>query len=124
MLEAVAFEHARPGEAQVFLEVGNRAHGFAVAGVALRLRRDEAGRTVLARIAMIGAGETARRIATAEAALLERPLDDDAIAEAVARARAEVDPPGDVHADADHRRHVLGVLLERGLGQLMTTGEA
>ena len=72
MLEAVAFEHARPGEAQVFLEVGNRAHGFAVAGVALRLRRDEAGRTVLARIAMIGAGETARRIATEEAALLER----------------------------------------------------
>ena len=124
MLEAVAFERARPGEAQVFLEVGNRAHGFAVAGVALRLRRDEAGRTVLARIAMIGAGETARRIATAEAALLERPLDDDAIAEAVARARAEVDPPGDVHADADHRRHVLGVLLERSLGQLMTTGEA
>ena len=122
MLEAVAFERTAEGERQTFLEVGNRAHGFAVAGVALRLRLDGGGAIASARIAMIGAGEVARRIEAAEAVLTGRPLDEEAIAEAVQRARAEVDPPSDVHADAEHRRHVLGVLLRRGLRRLAAQG--
>ena len=118
MPEAVAVECAHGDERSSFLEVGNRAHSFAVAGLALRLRFDAAGAVTLARVAMIGAGDRAQRVAGAEAALTGRVLDEEAIAEAVARARAEVDPPSDVHADARHRRHVLGVLLDRGLRRL------
>ncbi len=124
MLEAVAVERTRGDERSCFLEVGNRAHGFAVAGLALRLRFDAAGTVTLARVAMIGAGDTARRIAGAETALTGRALDEAAIAEAVAHARTEVDPPSDVHADAGHRRHVLGVLLDRGLRRLAEGDDA
>ena len=116
LLQAVAFQRQQPEERSVFLELGNRRHGFAVAGLALRLAMQE-NRCVLARIAVMGGGATALRMPDAEAILEGSAVDDAAIAAAVKALRAAVDPPQDVHADADYRRHALGVLLERALRQ-------
>jgi len=116
LLEAVAFARQDPSERHAFLELGNRRHGFAVAGVAVRLRLSE-GRCDLARIAMIGAGPMARRIKEAEAALLDTPVDEAAIRSSISAVAHAVEPPSDVHADAEYRRHVLGVLLDRALRQ-------
>lgn len=113
-LQSVAFERQGTDERSVFLELGNRQHGFAVAGLALRLAMQD-GRCTLARIAVLGGGATAMRLPAAEAALDGAAIDDNAIAAAVAALQAAVDPPHDVHADADYRRQTLGVLLERAL---------
>ena len=114
VLSAVAFRRQQADEHSVFLEVGNRRHGFAVAGLALRWHMND-GTCDFARIAMIGAGATACRIPDAEQALIGNELDDAAISRAVDAVQSTVEPASDVHADADYRRHVLGVLLRRGL---------
>lgn len=114
MLAAVRVDRAQPGEKHAFLEMSNRRHGFAVAGVAVRLRLGADGRCGFARIAMIGAGSAAR-VTPAEEALVGARIDDAAIAAAAGAAQAAVRPPSDAHADADYRRHVLGVLLARAL---------
>lgn len=119
MLAAVRFERAEAGERCAFLEVSNRRHGFAVAGVALRLRLDAGGRCSFARIAMIGAGPVASRITSAEEVLTGAVVGEAAIDAAAVAAVAAVRPPIDIHTDADYRRHVLGVLLKRALRQAL-----
>jgi carbon-monoxide dehydrogenase medium subunit len=121
MLQAVAFQRQGANERSAFLEMGNRKHGFAVAAVAIRLGIDD-GRCAFARIAMLGAGETARRIGEAEDILAGSQLDEATIGAAVAAAREAVQPPGDLHADAPFRRHVLATLLGRALEQIAGGG--
>lgn len=122
MLEAVAFQRQGANECSAFLEMGNRKHGFAVAAVAVRLGIN-GERCEFARIAVLGGGEAARRIGEAEDILAGGNVDGTAIEAAVAAACAAVEPPGDLHADAEFRRHVLGTLLGRALRQAMS-GEA
>ena len=114
VLSAVVFRRQQEGEHSVFLEVGNRRHGFAVAGLALRWRMN-GGTCEFARIAVIGAGATACRILDAEQALIGSDMDDATIFRAADAVHATVAPASDVHADAEYRRNVLGVLLRRGL---------
>ena len=71
----------------------------------------------MACLATFGVGSVAQRLTGAENELVGSDLGSEVIAAAVAAARAEVDPTGDIHADADYRRHFVGVLLERGLRQ-------
>jgi carbon-monoxide dehydrogenase medium subunit len=115
MLEAVRFPVAPPGERVAFLEIANRAHAFAVAGAAVRVALSPDGQCSDARIAVIGGGPTARRLAGAEQAVQGRALDAVAIRDAVAAVGADVEPIVDIHADADYRRHALGVLVGRAL---------
>ena len=114
-LESIAFSRQSPDEHSIFLELGNRNHGFAVVGLALRLVMRK-GYCTLIRIVALGAGITAKRIHSAETILENSLVDKRVIALAIEALRDEVDPPNDVHADANYRRHVLGVLLERALG--------
>ena len=102
-----------------FREFAHRRGDFALAGVALFY--DPAGGVATnVHIAAIGVGDRPCRLAGAEAAIEGAPLtgdglDEARIAAAVAAARAEVDPPGDLHAPADYRRALVGTLLERAL---------
>ena len=52
------------------------------------------------------------------------PVDDGLIRRAAAMAAAEVDPPNDLHADADYRRGLVATLVERGLRAAARKGEA
>ncbi len=113
------------GSGWSILEVARRHGDFALAGVASSLSLDEAGVTVDARIALFGVDATARRATGAEAALRGRKPDEDAIREAAALAREEVDPASDVHATAAYRKQVVGTLIERALREsLARTGRA
>ena len=118
ILAAVAFRRQGGNERSAFLEMGNREHGFAVAAVATRLGMN-GGHCEFARIAMLGAGPTARRIREAEDVLTSGEIDDTAIAAAVTAARETIEPASDLHADGEFRRHVLATLLERSLRQSM-----
>jgi CO/xanthine dehydrogenase FAD-binding subunit len=97
-----------------FAEVARRSGDFALAAVAatLTLRDGVIGE---ARIAMTGVDETAKRAREAEALLAGCALTPDLIDTAVAAIRANVNPPTDLHASADYRRHLVGVLAGRAL---------
>ena len=114
VVSAVSFARQDPGERSAVREISNGGHVFPVGGVALRWASSD-GVCTMARIAAFGVGSVAQRLVDAESALVGSDLGPAAIAATVAAARGEVNPTGDIHADADYRRHLVGVLLERGL---------
>jgi carbon-monoxide dehydrogenase medium subunit len=97
-----------------FEEVARRGGDFALAAVAATLTVAD-GKIGEARIAMTGVGETAKRAAEAEALLIGRTLERASIDAAIAAVRAAVEPPTDLHASSDYRRHLVGVLAGRAL---------
>jgi carbon-monoxide dehydrogenase medium subunit len=98
-----------------FEEFALRRGDFALAGIAAFYDQDAAGRAANTHIGVIGACNRPHRLAKAEAALNGKTVDADAILAAVTAARAEIDPPGDLHASAAYRRSLAGTLLERAL---------
>ena len=100
-----------------FLELSRRHGDFALAGVGALLGLDGDGAVADARIALIGVGTTAVRAGAAEEALRGRAPTEEAFAEAAAALDGEIDPSGDIHATAEYRRHVAGVLVRRALAK-------
>ena len=70
-----------------------------------------------AHIGAIGVADRPIRLGAAEAALNGNPVTDSSIAAAAAAARAEIDPPSDIHAPGAYRRALVATLLARGLNQ-------
>lgn len=107
-------------ERTVFLEFARRSGDFALAGVAAVVRLGDDGRMVEeVRISAFGVGGVPVRLTAAEAALRGRGLVPKSLQEAAGAASSEVEPVGDVHADADYRRRLVGVLLVRALGAVI-----
>jgi aerobic carbon-monoxide dehydrogenase medium subunit len=100
-----------------FREFACRKGDFAMAGVALFYDLDEGRCAANVHIGAIGVADRPVRLASAETALNGKPVNENSIAAAVAAARAEIDPPSDIHAPAAYRRSLLGTLLERALNQ-------
>jgi carbon-monoxide dehydrogenase medium subunit len=99
-----------------FLELARRSGDFAMAGVAAVNTGTAAAADV--RLAAIGVGGNATRLAGAEDAVRGRELTDDVLRDAGEAASAAVDPPTDVHADGEYRKELLGVLVRRALRQV------
>jgi carbon-monoxide dehydrogenase medium subunit len=97
-----------------FEEVSRRTGDFALCavGVTIRLRGGEVSE---ARIAVAGAGDTPLRLAGAEALLAGTRLEPDVVEAAGRAVRDLVSPFDDLHASADYRRHLAGVLAGRAL---------
>lgn len=119
MLAEVRFPVASPRAANVFLEIANRAHGFAVAGLAACVEMDEGRHCVRVRLAAMGTGETTSRLEAVESLLEGQPLDGAVIDEAGALATRMAEPADDVHASAAYRRQVIGVLVKRALRRVL-----
>jgi CO/xanthine dehydrogenase FAD-binding subunit len=97
-----------------FAEVARRRGDFALAAVAVILTV-VAGAIAQARIALTGVGPTALRAAAAEALLVGHALEPDQTSRAIDGVRAAIEPETDLHASADYRRHLAGVLTGRAL---------
>jgi CO/xanthine dehydrogenase FAD-binding subunit len=97
-----------------FAEVARRRGDFALAAVAVTLTV-VAGAIAQARIALTGVGPTALRAVAAEALLVGHALEPDLTSRAVDGVRAAIEPETDLHASADYRRHLAGVLTGRAL---------
>jgi CO/xanthine dehydrogenase FAD-binding subunit len=97
-----------------FEEVARRHGDFALAAVAVTLAVS-VGKITQARIALTGVGPTALRAAKAESLLVGRALDEDLSKQAVETVREAIAPETDLHASADYRRHLAGVLTGRAL---------
>ena len=108
---------ARTGWA--FQELSRRHGDFALAGVAAGVTIGD-GRCAEARIALLGVGEGPILAAQAGAiltgaAVRDGKLDAAAVEAAARRAADDLEPPADIHASAEFRRHLARVLVERCL---------
>jgi len=97
-----------------FEEVARRAGDFALAAVAATVTRSR-GTIAQARIAVTGMGSTPVRAVAAETLLAGRALDQALLDDVVAAVRDNVAPNSDLHASADYRRHLAGVLAARAV---------
>lgn len=101
-----------------FEKVGRRdALAVAVASLAALIVLDGDGRVAQARIAVGSVGPTVVRCHEAQARLLGRRLDREALVEAGEAVRRAVSPLDDIRATADYRRKVAGNLLLRLTGR-------
>jgi CO/xanthine dehydrogenase FAD-binding subunit len=114
MVTEIVLPKLPPGAGWGFEEVSRRSGDFALAAVAAIVTLSD-GVVAQARIAMTGVAPTPRRAAAAETLLIgTRPGDaiDEDVIEAV---RSETEPETDLHASADYRRHLVGVLARRAV---------
>jgi aerobic carbon-monoxide dehydrogenase medium subunit len=106
---------AMPAGAGYAFEEFARRHGdFALVGIAA-LVVTEGRRVARARLATAGASPIPVRLRAAEQILERDGLNDETIAAAAAKAGELVAPDSDIHASADYRRHLTGVLTGRAL---------
>lgn len=97
-----------------FEEIVRRHGDFALVGVVIQMTLEQDSISDV-RIAIFGVAATPQRISDAEKRLIGQTLDDAALDQAIADVVAALNPPDDIHATANYRRHVAGVLVRRGL---------
>ena len=108
-----------PGAGWSWMEIARRHGDFALAGVGvvLAVRR---GTIAEVRIALTGVGPTPVRAGAAERLLVGHAPSDTLWTEAAEAVRAAVTPDGDIHASAEYRKHVAGVLTQRALREALS----
>jgi CO/xanthine dehydrogenase FAD-binding subunit len=114
MLTEITLPKLPPKTGWGFEEVSRRSGDFALAAVAVTLAVAD-GVIAQARIAMTGVAPTARRASDAEAMLIGSRLDQGVGDDVIEAVRAVAEPDTDLHASADYRRHLVGVLGRKAL---------
>lgn len=102
-----------------FAEIARRSGDFALAGAAVALGANEAGKINRAAVGMLGVGSTAVRASSVEAALSGLAVDEVDAAEVGRLAAQDMDPVGDVHASAEYRRSAGSTLVGRVLADAL-----
>ncbi len=98
-----------------FTEFARRHGDYAIVGVAAVITLDTDGVCSDARLTLLSVGEGPYVATQAVAELHGTDLSDEAIAAAAEAAAAQIDPPADIHASSDFRRHLTRVLVGRAL---------
>jgi CO/xanthine dehydrogenase FAD-binding subunit len=107
---------ARPARTgQAWLELARRHGDYALVGLGASLTLDADGAIAQARLALTGVGPTPVRTRNAEDRLRGERPQPGLFAEAARLVAREVEPDSDIHASADYRRHVAGILALRAL---------
>lgn len=104
---------ARSGHA--FLEFARRHGDFALVGAAAQVILDDTGTCTQARLGLVSVGDGPVLSASVAAALAGVAPTGQAIRAAATAVQQDIDPPADIHASADYRRRLAGVLTERAL---------
>jgi carbon-monoxide dehydrogenase medium subunit len=109
---------ARPaGSRSAFVEAARRHGDYAMAGVAVELVLDEHQTCRSCRIALLSVGDTPLLALDAMQAVTGSELHEATIDAAGDAAGRALDPPTDLHASSDYRRHLASVLVKRALRQ-------
>jgi aerobic carbon-monoxide dehydrogenase medium subunit len=96
-----------------YLKFTRRAEDWAMVGVLAMVKKAGDGSIEDVRVALTNMGSTPLRATAAEDAL--RGKGADAIAAAAEQAAEGTDPPGDLNATPDYKRHLARVLTRRAL---------
>jgi carbon-monoxide dehydrogenase medium subunit len=120
VLTEVRFPMLAEGTGWAFVEISRRHGDFAMAGAAVTLSVEGSGRCTEARIVLFGVGPTALRARGAEQMIVGEALGQTLLERAGQMVSEELDEPlSDVHASAEFRRHLAGVLTRRALTEAM-----
>jgi len=98
-----------------FTEISMRHGDFAMVAAAAQIAIDGDGRCVRAAFGLGGAGGTPLAFPKIAARLVGTRLDDAVVKDAANAAAADSEPGSDLHASAEYRRHLAGVLAARVL---------
>ncbi|MGL5857584.1 MAG: FAD binding domain-containing protein [Angustibacter sp.] len=109
---AAQFPCPSAGRRSAVVEVSRRRGDYAVCGVAVTVDVDHHGGVVQARAAYISMGPVPLLLDLTDQ-VRGAPADAAPWHTVAERVRGLVDPEPDVHASADYRRHLAGVLTER-----------
>jgi carbon-monoxide dehydrogenase medium subunit len=93
-----------------------RAEDWAMVGICALVKVSD-GSCEDVRIGLTNMGSTPLRATAAEEALRGQPLDSDRIAAAAEQAAEGTEPPGDLNATPEYKRHLARVLTRRALEQ-------
>jgi aerobic carbon-monoxide dehydrogenase medium subunit len=114
LVEAVTFPRLGERWGSAFVEVARRHGDYALCGAAGVVELNERGRIATARVAFISVGPTPVLVDVTD--ILARAAPAQARWDVVAgRARSSVRPGSDLHASAEYRRHLAGILAVRAL---------
>jgi carbon-monoxide dehydrogenase medium subunit len=100
-----------------YQKFNRRAEDWAMVGVVALVKKAGDGSCEDVRIGLTHMGSTPLRATATENALRGGGLDAQSIASAAAQAPEGTDPPGDLNATPDYKRHLAQVLTRRALEQ-------
>jgi aerobic carbon-monoxide dehydrogenase medium subunit len=100
-----------------YQKFNRRREDWAMVAVCALVKRAGDGSCEDVRIGLTHMGSVPLRASAAEAALRGQPLDADRIAAAAEQAAEGTDPPADLNATADYKRHLARVLCRRALAE-------
>ena len=98
------------------VEISRRHGDYALVGLACKVDVTE-GEIASAALSFLGVSGTPVRVTKAEQSLVGKPPGDTVFATAADIVTATLKPGGDIHATANYRRHIAGVLTRRGLAE-------
>lgn len=115
LVTGISIATSPPDAGWGFQEFSRRHGDFALAAVAVTLRAGPDGAISDARIGVTGVAETALRLQALETLLEGRRPDAALFADVAAWLSDTLTPNTDIHARADYRRNLSGVLAERAI---------
>lgn len=115
LLTEIWFPSAPVRRGVAFVEVSRRHGDYALVGLAVQLTLNQQGIISAIQIALMGVGPTPLRAQLAESFLIGEPPSERLFDEAAQATMTELAPPTDMHASAEYRRAVAGVLVKRAL---------
>jgi carbon-monoxide dehydrogenase medium subunit len=118
ILVATEIPLASKNEVFYFHELARRHGDYAVAGLAAVAQKQGDILTNCA-FTFFSVGATPVMAIKAQDLINGQKLNDDLIAKAVAEARNEIEAIADITNSAEAKQHLIGVLLERGLKQMI-----
>jgi carbon-monoxide dehydrogenase medium subunit len=108
---------AMDGWGHGYEKFNRRSEDWAMVGVVALVKKAADGSCEDVRIGLTHMGSTPVRASAAESALRGKGLDAQGIAAAAEQAAEGTDPPGDLNATPDYKRHLARVLTRRALEQ-------
>jgi CO/xanthine dehydrogenase FAD-binding subunit len=107
-----------------FTEISRRHGDFAIVAAAAQIAVNDDGHCTRAAFGVGGAGATPAAFPDLAQRLVGSRLGKDELDDVARNAAATLEPDSDLHATADYRRHLAGVLLTRVLQSAYATAQA
>ncbi|HXE76228.1 MAG TPA: xanthine dehydrogenase family protein subunit M [Candidatus Xenobia bacterium] len=117
ILTEIRFAADGPRTGSAYCKLHQPASGFALVGVAARVRLDATGKCEAAAVGVTGVSSKAYRAAQVEKALLGKAPNEKIIAQAAAKAAAGVEPLSDLHASARYRKAMAETFTRKVLAE-------
>jgi carbon-monoxide dehydrogenase medium subunit len=105
----------QPRTGTAYVKHRHPASGYAVVGVAVVVRAADDGTCREARVAITGAGTHATRATGVERAMVGKPFEVRALAEAATHAAEGIELMSDTYASSEYRAHLAQVFTRRAL---------